>query len=107
MTDPRSPVPALVVVDMQFDFADPAGSLFVQGAPDILPGVAAEIEKATAAGVLVVYTQDWHPPGHVSFATSHGGRKPMDQLRLDDGREQVLWPEHCLQGSRGAARRPC
>jgi nicotinamidase/pyrazinamidase len=53
----------------------------------------------------VVATQDWHPPGHVSFASSHPGRRPYETLPLPHG-EQVLWPDHCVPGSRGAALHP-
>ena len=49
----------------------------------------------------VVLTQDWHTPGHISFASAHGGKKPFDMTRLEYG-DQVLWPDHCVQGSRGA-----
>jgi nicotinamidase/pyrazinamidase len=54
---------------------------------------------------LYVATQDWHPPGHVSFASSHDGREPMDVIQLH-GHDQILWPDHCVQGSRGAELHP-
>ena len=48
-------------------------------------------------------TQDWHPPQHISFASSHKGRRPLERVHLQDSREQILWPDHCLKGSPGAA----
>lgn len=88
----------LIVVDVQNDFLA-SGALAV---PDG-DAVIAPINALAECFDHVVLTQDWHPPGHISFASSHAGRKPLERLRLDDGREQVLWPEHCLQGSHGAA----
>ncbi len=88
----------LIVVDVQNDF--------LLGGPLAVPegdAVIAPINALAECFDHVVVTQDWHPPGHVSFASSHEDRKPLDRLRLADGREQVLWPEHCLQGSPGAA----
>ena len=87
----------LIVVDVQNDFL-PGGALAVPGGDAVIAPINALAERFDH----VVLTQDWHPPGHVSFATTHKDRKPLDRLRLDDGRDQVLWPEHCLQGSRGA-----
>jgi nicotinamidase/pyrazinamidase len=80
---------ALVVVDVQNDFADPAGSLYVKGGEAIIPTVNEEIRRATAAGALVVYTQDWHPPHTPHFAQDGG-----------------VWPVHCVQETWGAALHP-
>jgi nicotinamidase/pyrazinamidase len=55
---------------------------------------------------VVVATQDWHPPGHVSFASSHPGKRPYETVGLDGGRLQELWPDHCVRGTRGAALHP-
>jgi nicotinamidase/pyrazinamidase len=77
---------ALIVTDVQNDFADPAGSLYVRGGDEILPLVNREIGRGTQAGAFVVYTQDWHPE-----STPH--------FRKDGG----TWPVHCVQGSWGAA----
>ena len=88
---------ALIVVDVQNDFC-PGGRLAVQKGDEVVPvvnGLAARFEN-------VVLTQDWHPPGHHSFATSHPGSRPFDSIKLPYG-EQVLWPDHCVQGSDGAA----
>ena len=87
----------LIVVDVQNDFC-PGGALEVQRGDEIVPLVnrlAREFEN-------IVVTQDWHPAGHASFASSHPGRKPFETTRLRYGR-QVLWPDHCIQGTRGAA----
>jgi nicotinamidase/pyrazinamidase len=88
---------ALIVVDVQNDFC-PGGRLAVQKGDEVVPlanALARRFEN-------VVLTQDWHPPGHQSFATSHPGSKPFDSVKLAYG-EQVLWPDHCVQGSDGAA----
>jgi nicotinamidase/pyrazinamidase len=83
------PGTALVVVDVQNDFADPAGSLAVSGGPEVVAAANAEIEAATAAGAPVVYTQDWHPPDTPHFAKDGG-----------------TWPVHCVQDSWGAELHP-
>ena len=80
---------ALVVVDVQNDFADPAGSLFVREAKRVLQAVNKEIALARAAGALVVYTQDWHPPTTPHFETDGG-----------------IWPVHCVHDTWGAAFHP-
>ena len=90
---------ALLVVDVQNDFC-PGGRLAVQKGDEIVPLVNALAMRFEN----VVLTQDWHPPGHRSFATSHPGKKPFDTVKLPYG-EQVLWPDHCVQGSDGAALR--
>jgi nicotinamidase/pyrazinamidase len=88
---------ALIVVDVQNDFC-PGGQLAVQKGDEVVPVVNALSKHFQN----VVLTQDWHPPGHASFATSHPGRKPFDSMKLPYG-EQILWPDHCVQGSDGAA----
>lgn len=88
----------LIVVDVQNDFM-PGGALAIADAD----AVVAPINALGEIYDHVVLTQDWHPPGHISFAKTHTGGEPLQRLRLQDGREQVLWPEHCLQGSPGAA----
>jgi nicotinamidase/pyrazinamidase len=88
---------ALLIVDVQNDFM-PGGALAVARGDEVVPIVnrlAADFEH-------VVFTQDWHPREHVSFAANHAGRKPFETLALPYG-EQVLWPVHCVQGSAGAA----
>src|SRR2546422_8773514 len=88
---------ALIVVDVQNDFC-PGGRLAVQKGDEVVPLVNAFVRRFEN----VVLTQDWHPPGHRSFATSHPGSKPFDSVKLAYG-EQVLGPDHCVQGSDGAA----
>src|SRR5512133_150113 len=91
---------ALVVVDVQHDFL-PGGALAVAGGDAVVRPIAA-LMPAVAA---VVATQDWHPEGHVSFASAHPGRRAYETLALPQG-AQELWPDHCVAGSRGAARHP-
>ena len=86
----------LLVIDIQNDFL-PGGALSVPGGDLILPVV----NRLIRAFVHVVVTQDWHPEGHASFASSHEGAKPFDVVRMPYG-EQVLWPDHCVQGAPGA-----
>jgi nicotinamidase/pyrazinamidase len=97
---------ALLVIDMQPDFM-PGGALPVQGAADHHERLVAPVRDLMNAALfpLQVATQDWHPEGHVSFASSHPGRQPFDSVRLD-GHSQTLWPEHCVQGSPGAELHP-
>jgi nicotinamidase/pyrazinamidase len=94
-----NPRAALVVVDLQPDFL-PGGALAVAGGDEVVePAVRLLGERRFD---LAVATQDWHPPGHVSFASSHPGRRPFEEVELY-GRPQVLWPDHCVQDSPGAA----
>ena len=86
----------LVVIDVQNDFC--AGGAFpVPGGDEIVP----VINRLAKQFQHVILTQDWHPPGHSSFASAHPGRKPFEILNLDYG-AQKLWPDHCIQGSWGA-----
>lgn len=89
MPDRYGPRTALVVVDVQNDFADPGGSLFVKGAAEILPLVNSESKLATEAGAFVVYTQDWHPESTPHFEKDGG-----------------LWPVHCVHDTWGAMFHP-
>ncbi|WP_440995481.1 nicotinamidase [Arhodomonas sp. SL1] len=89
---------ALVVVDMQPDFME-GGALATVGGSEIVPAVA-ELMASGRFGQIAA-TQDWHPPGHISFASSHSGREPFEVIELY-GHDQVLWPDHCVQGSAGA-----
>ncbi len=87
---------ALIVIDVQNDFC-PGGSLAV---PDG-DAVAAGINEITSEFEISVFTQDWHPQGHSSFASSHDGMFPFRTVSLSYG-DQVLWPDHCVQGTPGA-----
>ncbi|MFX1314694.1 MAG: bifunctional nicotinamidase/pyrazinamidase [Promethearchaeota archaeon] len=93
---------ALIIVDMQNDFI-PGGSLPVKEGDLIIRDIntIAEIFKENKA--LVVLTQDWHPQNHLSFASNHPGKNPGDEFMSEDGAiGPVLWPDHCVQGTRGA-----
>ncbi len=91
---------ALIVVDVQNDFC-PGGALAVADGDAIVPGINAILGDYD----VVVFTQDWHPAGHSSFASQHPGRAPMEMTEMPYG-PQVLWPDHCVQGSHGAAFHP-
>lgn len=88
---------ALLVIDMQNDFC-PGGALAVPGGDEIVPGINALMQDFAH----VILTQDWHPAGHSSFASSHPGKSPYDMIDMPYG-PQVLWPDHCIQGRPGAA----
>jgi nicotinamidase/pyrazinamidase len=94
---------ALVIVDVQNDFCR-GGALPVPDATAILP----EVNRLAEDFPHVFLTQDWHPPGHVSFASAHPGRRPFDRVMLPDppGGERILWPDHCIAGTPGAAFHP-
>lgn len=91
---------ALLVVDIQNDFC-PGGALAVPDGDTIVPTVNKLINVFDA----VIQTQDWHPAGHSSFASTHEGKEPYDTIEMDYG-TQVLWPDHCVQGSMGAEFHP-
>ena len=87
----------LLVVDVQNDFL-PGGELGVDRGDEIIP----VINRIASRFDNVLLTQDWHPAGHISFASSHAGKVPFSTITLEYG-EQVLWPDHCVQGTHGAA----
>jgi nicotinamidase/pyrazinamidase len=87
---------ALIIVDLQNDFL-PGGALAVPRGDEVIP-LANELQSKFD---LVLATKDWHPPDHGSFAANHPGKKPGDRILLD-GIEQILWPVHCVQNTRGA-----
>lgn len=91
---------ALLVIDVQNDFCD-GGALAVPDGDAIVPIVNALAQDFATAGHPVVFTQDWHPPDHRSFASQHSGKSPFETVMLDYG-EQTLWPDHCIQSSAGA-----
>src|SRR4030088_2439671 len=88
---------ALLVIDVQNCFL-PGGSLAVKDGDQVVP----VINKIAKGFANVIMTQDWHTAGHVSFASSHSGKKPFETIDLSYGK-QVLWPDHCVQGTDGAA----
>ena len=91
---------ALLVIDVQNDFC-PNGALAVAGGDTIVQPINAEMDKFNT----VVLTQDWHPTDHKSFASSHENKSPFDTVEMFYG-DQVLWPNHCIQGSMGARFHP-
>lgn len=91
---------ALIVIDVQNDFC-PGGALAVAGGDDIVAPINAMMNDFDA----VILTQDWHPAGHSSFASSHPGKAPFELTEMHYG-TQVLWPDHCVQGSEGANFHP-
>ena len=101
MTTPRKPGEhdLLLVVDVQNDFC-PGGALAVPDGDQVVP----LLNRLAQAFAHVVLTQDWHPAGHQSFASSHPGRRPFEVIEVAYG-PQILWPDHCIQGTDGAAFR--
>lgn len=88
---------ALLVIDVQNCFL-PGGSLAVKDGDQVIP----VINRLAKGFANVVMTQDWHTPGHISFASSHAGKQPFETIDLAYGK-QVLWPDHCVQGTDGAS----
>ncbi|MDG3041222.1 bifunctional nicotinamidase/pyrazinamidase [Roseicyclus marinus] len=91
---------ALLVIDVQNDFC-PGGALAVPEGDRIVPGINALMDEFAS----VILTQDWHPADHLSFASQHRGRAPMELTQMPYG-PQVLWPDHCVQGTGGAEFHP-
>lgn len=96
----RPETDALIVIDVQTDFC-PGGALAVADGDAVVPVVNAMMPDFAT----VVLTQDWHPPGHASFASSHPGAAPFQSVAMPYG-DQTLWPDHCVQGTPGAAFHP-
>lgn len=100
----------LILVDVQNDFCppypgkegSPGGALAVKDGNQVIGPINDLSRWFAERGGTVVATQDWHPPGHSSFASSHRDQKAYQELSLPDGSTQVLWPEHCVQGSWGS-----
>ena len=91
---------ALIVIDVQNDFC-PGGQLAVAEGDQVVSPINQMIKRAN----MVVATQDWHPAGHTSFASRHDGRSPFETIEVSYG-PQTLWPDHCIQGTDGAAFHP-
>lgn len=89
---------ALLIVDVQPDFM-PGGGLAIEGGDQIVAPISELLGRRLVD--TVVATQDWHPAGHISFASSHEGAAPFETIELYD-HEQILWPDHCVQGTAGA-----
>jgi len=90
----------LLIIDVQRDFC-PGGQLAVPGGDAIVP----QINRLASHFEHIVLTQDWHPASHTSFASSHPGARPFDQIAAEYG-SQTLWPDHCVQGTAGAEFHP-
>ena len=90
----------LLIIDVQNDFC-PGGALAVPDGDAIVPAV----NRLARSFAHVILTQDWHPPGHASFASSHPGKRPFDAIEVSYG-TQILWPDHCVQGTQGASFHP-
>jgi len=90
----------LIVIDVQNDFC-PGGALAVADGDAVIP----VIHRIAPLFEHIILTQDWHTPDHQSFASAHPGRRPFEQVRVSYG-DQTLWPDHCVQGSRGAEFHP-
>src|SRR5436190_12272128 len=100
MKDPPTEHDVLIVTDPQRDFC-PGGALAVPEGDAIIPIV----NRLARRFAHLVITQDWHPPGHMSFASAHPGRRPFETIEVEYG-PQTLWPDHCVQGTPGAAFHP-
>jgi nicotinamidase/pyrazinamidase len=94
------PDDALLVTDIQYDFL-PGGALAVPDGDAVIAPINALVRHFKRCEAHVLLTQDWHTPGHVSFASSHPGKAPFETIELPYG-PQILWPDHCVQGTRGA-----
>jgi nicotinamidase/pyrazinamidase len=94
------PTDALLLIDLQPDFM-PGGALAIPGGDEIVPLINTLARRFDH----VLLTQDWHPTGHISFASAHAGRQPYEQIAAPYG-PQTLWPDHCLQHTPGAALHP-
>lgn len=95
-----TPADVLIVVDVQNDFC-PSGRLAVAGGDSVIEPIC----RVAQCFQHVIVTQDWHTPDHFSFASMHPGKKPFEQIESSYG-SQVLWPDHCVQGTHGAAFHP-
>jgi nicotinamidase/pyrazinamidase len=95
-----TPRDVFIIIDVQNDFC-PGGALAVPGGDTIIE----VIQQVAPRFEHIILTQDWHPAGHTSFASSHTGKKPFEQIELSYG-AQTLWPDHCVQGSKGAEFHP-
>ncbi|MHA1975121.1 MAG: bifunctional nicotinamidase/pyrazinamidase [Candidatus Hodarchaeales archaeon] len=94
----------LIIIDMQNDFL-PGGALPVAEGDVIIPGVNELAKKFHSKDCPIIFTQDWHPPNHESFASVHDGKQPYDSIE-GKGIGPILWPDHCVQGSKGAELTP-
>ncbi|OCF78473.1 hypothetical protein I204_00413 [Kwoniella mangroviensis CBS 8886] len=96
---------ALLIIDVQYDFLPPSGSLAVPDGQDILPVIHDLLDENKYDWPVIVASQDYHPRKHISFASTHPPHKPFEPLLVRDARgttyQQTLWPDHCIQGTKG------
>ena len=95
------PKDALIVVDVQNDFM-PNGALAVNEGDKIIKDINKLMTIFHSKGSRIILTQDWHPPNHFSFASQHTGKQPFDPIEGVFGIGPILWPDHCVQGTKGA-----
>ena len=91
---------ALIVIDMQYDFL-PGGALAVNNSNKLIPKINTLIDIFAKKQSTIIFTQDWHPIGHKSFASSYDDKKPLDEY-ISDGIGPVLWPDHCVPETKGS-----
>ncbi len=91
---------ALIIIDMQNDFATPSGNLYVKDGEKIITGINDLILKFRSKNNLVIATKDFHPLKHISFASTHN--KPLYSSVIINGSSQIMWPDHCIQNSLGS-----
>ncbi|WWD20574.1 hypothetical protein CI109_105050 [Kwoniella shandongensis] len=100
------PKAAVIIVDVQYDFLPPDGSLAVPHGDEILPVIEGLLDRSKWDWPVIVASQDYHPKEHISFASSHPPHDPFSKVQLTDANgkiyEQTIWPDHCVQGTRGA-----
>ena len=94
---------ALIIIDVQNDFASPQGTLYVKDGEKTIPFINSLMQSESYD--LIIATQDWHPKNHISFAANHAGAKVFDLIDSKYGK-QILWPVHCVQDSEGAQLHP-
>ncbi|KAK8850402.1 hypothetical protein IAR55_004320 [Kwoniella newhampshirensis] len=101
------PKAALILVDVQYDFLPPDGALAVPNGREILPVIEGLLNRDEWDWPVIIASQDYHPPKHISFASSHPPHEPFSKPSLTNANgeeyEQTLWPDHCVQGTIGAA----
>jgi len=97
---PRKALNALLIIDVQHDFLPPDGSLAVKDGDKVIPVINDLRKKCTWDTIAL--SQDWHPSNHVSFASNNSGSKLFEEHKLSSGMMQMMWPDHCVQESRGA-----
>jgi nicotinamidase/pyrazinamidase len=101
VTDDINESSALIIIDMQYDFII-GGSLAVRGGDEIVDGINHCTKQFSKKNAMIIFTQDWHPRAHASFASSYPKKKPYDEISGVPGVGPMLWPDHCVQGTHGS-----